>query len=124
MSRAYSFARAFRVEPYGWHIFLFLDAEKWARFVSRRKLGKLRTRRAEALESSGICLSNAAEHECYIGVFNRQAGTLAHEMTHIAMHILSNAGVKVTKNNNEALAYLIGFMVEECTPALVATWKH
>lgn len=112
MTSRYSFKRAFRIDPYGWHVYLFTDAEKWCRFVVRRKVCAGKVAREAATHADGVFLPGL--RECYIGVFSGKAGTLAHEMTHAAVHILATDGVKVTKNNDEALAYLVGFMVDEC----------
>tara|TARA_R110000851_G_scaffold74597_5_gene164493 strand:- start:6481 stop:6858 length:378 start_codon:yes stop_codon:yes gene_type:complete len=40
--------------------------------------------------------------------------TLCHESVHAAWGILDHAGVKVKAKNHEALAYLTGFIFEEC----------
>lgn len=106
--------KRFRVEPYEWTVHFYTERTKWARATSRRKFGTFRELFAKANDSTGICSIDASTNSAYVGVFNCGVGTLAHEMTHAAMHILGGAGVKVTPDNNEALAYLIGHMVEAC----------
>jgi len=116
--REYSYVRAFRVYPYSWHVYFFIDREKWARYASRRGYGALKEQRQDVEDSNGICTTDSKTSECYVGVFNRQPGTLAHEMTHAATRILEGSGVKFTANNHEALAYLVGYLVDQCWPEI------
>ncbi|MBF0215243.1 MAG: hypothetical protein HQM00_17070 [Magnetococcales bacterium] len=44
------------------------------------------------------------------GVFSGDNATLVHELFHIAFCVLDLAGVRVTEDNHEALAYLLGFL--------------
>jgi hypothetical protein len=60
----------------------------------------------------------------YIAVFNGEPGTLSHEAVHAANYMLDRAGVKISFENDEAQAYLVGHIVDQCTPALIATWKN
>lgn len=113
--------KRFRVEPYEWTVHFYTDRVKWARATSRRKFGPFRELLATANDSTGICSVDANANSAYVGVFNGMVGTLAHEMTHAAMRILGGAGVKISPDNNEALAYLIGHMVDECEPSLMET---
>lgn len=39
--------------------------------------------------------------------------TLAHEIVHAAMFVLDRAGVKIDADNDEALAYLVGYLTRE-----------
>lgn len=45
--------------------------------------------------------------------------TLSHESVHLAMSVLQSAGIPVNHDTQEALAYLVGYLVERLT-ALVA----
>jgi len=49
----------------------------------------------------------------FIGVFNDDLGTLAHECTHAALFTLSCIGQKLTYED-ELLPYLVGYIFEEC----------
>jgi len=48
-------------------------------------------------------------------------GTLTHECVHVATHILEKCGVKEKESCDEALAYLIGHLVESFLKALKKT---
>jgi hypothetical protein len=113
-----SFSRAFRVEPYGWHVYLFTHREKWARFCARRLAIPLGEIRDEAAQAHGYTRWNDDEAHCYVGVFDGEVSTLAHEMTHAAVAILAGAGVRYTPTNHESLAYLVGHLVEQCDRAV------
>jgi hypothetical protein len=112
---ARSFDRKFSVQPYDWNVYFFTDRQAWARFTARRKFGTLKQRMEEAESSVGICSCDIERQQAYVGVFDGSAGTLAHEISHTALRILGSAGVRFTADNNEAVAYLIGHMVERCT---------
>lgn len=45
-------------------------------------------------------------------------GTLSHECNHAAMYTLFNSGVKITKNNQEPLAYLQDSLLRRCLKVL------
>lgn len=42
-----------------------------------------------------------------------EANTIAHESVHCAIEVLENVNVIITGDNDEALAYLVGFLVEK-----------
>jgi hypothetical protein len=109
-----SFRHSFRVAPYPWRVYFFTDKEAWAKVTARKKFGGLKKQRDQADCSAGVCSCDPNSLACYVGVFDGGYGTLAHEMTHAAMFILASVGVRVTPNNNEALAYLVGNLVNEC----------
>ena len=121
--RATSFAHTFNVQLYGWRVFLFVERDKYARFASRRTGTPIAERRAEAADSDGLTLCRKEAHELVIAIFDGEPGTLAHEATHAAFYILTGAGVKLTSDNDEPLAYLVGYIVDECIPSIVKTWK-
>lgn len=41
-------------------------------------------------------------------------GTVIHELTHAVMYMLSNAGVPISIENEESMAYNMGWAVREC----------
>ena len=111
-------AKRFIVQPYEWFVYFYDDRQRWARATSRAQFGTYLTQLADTKDCKGICSCDADAKAAFIGVFDGSVGTLAHEMTHAAMEILTHAGVKVTGDNNEALAYLVSFMVEAGMPAM------
>lgn len=111
-----TFLRAFRIDPYGWHLYLFNDRAKWARFVTRKMGGGGFQKMARA--SLGMTSQDVANKNFYVGVFDFDVGTLAHEMTHVATYVLFHAQVPITAENDEPLAYLVGHLVSECKMAV------
>lgn len=109
-----SFIRAFRVQPYGWHLYLFDNAEKWARFVARKTKTTIAERRGDCEGAAGITYCDGETRLIYVGVFDGEPGTLAHEMTHAAVRIISDAGMHIDASNDEPLAYQIGHLIDEC----------
>lgn len=58
---------------------------------------------------------------CYlIGVFDGSYGTLVHESCHLALNVLSRAGVPVDDQVSEPMCYLIDHLFSECQPILDA----
>lgn len=121
---ARSFDKKFTAQPYGWTVYFFTDQARWSRFVSRLTGSKQSVRRAEADDADGLTLTPDGTQIVCIGVFNQEPGTLAHEATHAANYMLARASVRFDLENDEAQAYLIGHIVDECIPALVARWKE
>lgn len=48
----------------------------------------------------------------HVGIYDSSINTLAHEMVHAAYGILSQADIPITAENQEALAYLTGWLVQ------------
>jgi hypothetical protein len=109
MKRTTSYVRSFRADPYGWQVYLFVDRTKMCAFLKRRGI---RTEMDE--DNDGITISHMDGQTGYVGVFDGEPGTLAHEMTHLAMSITFRAGIKLDGGDNEEpLAYLIGHFVDQ-----------
>ena len=111
-----TFVRAMRIEPYGWHLYVFTDRAKLVRFVTRRTGGQKLM--AYARDCDGMTINNAEQKEFYTGVFDHSVSTLAHEMCHVSVWLLANAGVTIDQENDEPLAYLVGYLVRECQSAI------
>jgi hypothetical protein len=120
---ARTFDKQFTAQPYGWKVYFFTDAAKWSRFTSRAAGVSLDKQQETADEVDGLTMLGVDVQHVYIAVFNREPGTLAHEAVHAANYMLERAGVKMSYENDEAQAYLVGHIVDQCMPALVATWK-
>lgn len=52
-----------------------------------------------------------------VGVFSRDPGTMAHEMSHVALSILDRVGIDVQEANQEPFCYLLGYLVRHFTKA-------
>lgn len=119
MSRPY--VRKLHEPIYGWNIFLFVDRKRWARFSAKQSATDMAHRQDEAADSAGITLCRTEAHELILGIFDGEPGTLSHEAVHAANYMLAGANVKITNENDEALAYLVGWLVDECiVPVLKA----
>ena len=53
-----------------------------------------------------------------VGYFDRKPPTLIHELLHTTVQILQHAGVPITAENDEALAYLLDFLYESALSAM------
>jgi len=53
-----------------------------------------------------------------VAYFDRKPPTLVHELLHTTVHILSHAGVPITAENDEALAYLLDSLYESALSAM------
>lgn len=119
-----SYARKFKASPYGCRVYLFDDPAKLVRFASKRNCGMTREElRGYGDEADGLTVFHGDAMELYIGVFDKEPATLAHECVHGAVYILNHAGVRFSTDNNEQLAYLVGHMFDECFPAILRSWK-
>jgi hypothetical protein len=116
LMQSLTFLRAFRIDPYGWHLYLFNDRAKWSKFVTRKMGGGGFFK--HAMGALGLTQRDVANKNFYVGIFDCDMGTLAHEMTHVATYVLHHAGVEISAENDEPLAYLIGHLVDECKIAV------
>ncbi|KOR22941.1 hypothetical protein ABW54_03845 [Burkholderia cenocepacia] len=69
--------------------------------------------------AAGMCVQipPTADGAIYvIGVFDRSVATLAHETLHAVVFILKEAGVPVTEENDEVMAYLLAHLMRELLP--------
>jgi hypothetical protein len=107
MSRSYSLHE---IPLYGWSIYLFSDRKKWARVAAKHIDVDSEQFTKDADSAGGISVCH--DQHAYVGVFDGQPGTIAHEATHVAMEILSHASVRYGQNQQEPLAYLIGHITD------------
>lgn len=52
-----------------------------------------------------------------IGWFDKKLSTLVHELAHLTFDVLTYSGVRVSKSNDEAFAYLIDALLDETLSA-------
>jgi hypothetical protein len=102
------------VELYGCYVHFYTTREAWVRAMVRGT-DWTRDRAVESAAGSGATNWSVGVTHCYVGVFDGNAGTIAHEMVHAAAAILDAAGVRFTHGNNETLAYLVGLLVDKVT---------
>lgn len=72
-------------------------------------------------EVGGRCMLNIREdgsRMLYIGVFNDDVGTLAHECVHGAMFIANEIGHDILPSD-EIVPYLTGYLVRKCKEKMV-----
>ena len=119
-----TFDKKFTAQPYGWSVYFFTDADKWAKFTSRKTGASLERQQESSEDADGLTMLGVDVQHIYIAVFNGEPGCLAHEAVHAANYMLDRAGVKMSYENDEAQAYLVGHIVDQCMPALVQTWKR
>ena len=65
--------------------------------------------------SAGMCRNALDGHGVVlVGVFDWKVGTLVHELYHASLAIQEYLGIMLDGENNEAGAYLIGYLTELC----------
>lgn len=52
-----------------------------------------------------------------VGIFTKDPGTLAHEMAHVTLEIISRAGFTAEAGNQEPFCYLLGYLVNHFSKA-------
>ena len=57
------------------------------------------------------------------GEFKFTAGCIAHECLHATNTILSHVGIKADYDNDEAQAYLMGYLTDQITEFIKPYWK-
>ncbi|KVO11730.1 hypothetical protein [Burkholderia ubonensis] len=88
--------------------------EEWDAAMARFRGDQFASPRA-----AGMCFpfSSAADGAVYlVGVFDRSIATLAHEALHAVVFILKEAGVPVSSENDEVMAYLLAHLMRELLP--------
>lgn len=104
---------AINVDVYHRTVYVFTDRERWIHAVCATLDYTVEEARKDAA-GKGVCAWDAdIAKTCYVGVFDKKVGTLSHEMTHAAYAILDAVSVPFNIENNEALAYLVGYLVDE-----------
>ena len=74
-----------------------------------------------SLETADACTYSGSPNVIFLTKWKSDPhwiGTLTHECVHVATHILEKCGVKEKESCDEALAYLIGYLVESFLIAL------
>lgn len=99
------------IEPYGFSMVVTDSRETWNAL------------RAEGIEpctedNADGAVGRGFNTECVLGVFDGEWHTLAHEAVHAAHLLLDYAGVVIEPQNDEAMAYLVGFIVKRTGAAL------
>jgi hypothetical protein len=72
-------------------------------------------------DSKGICFNSTIQKKIYIFIKEKHLkwSTITHECLHATNYILSSRGVEVTTENDEAQAYLLGYIVGKVQEYLV-----
>ena len=62
-------------------------------------------------------MNNETGARCYVmGVFDGDMATLVHELGHLTIDILTNAGIDITEQNSEAFCYLLDTLYQRFAP--------
>lgn len=56
---------------------------------------------------------NSEYFECVVSFIDSNLSLLAHEAVHVCNYVFDNVGIKLDADNDEAQAYLIGWIVDE-----------
>lgn len=109
MKNKFKFPKPLHIPIYGGNLYLFKTQEDFQKaYVG---LG------GEPL--TGIFNGNTAHFEhsdggsvYLLGWYNDQQSTLAHECVHAAIFLFNQVGMDPSDSNGEAMAYLVGFLVD------------
>jgi len=106
------------VPMYDWDVYFYTNKKRALPHIERVGFAS-KSLDAWHKTNGGISSIDAESHDAFVGIFSgpigttRHADTLAHECVHVAMAVLARAGVLIEPENHEALAYLVGFLVNE-----------
>lgn len=121
------YVKRFRANPFGWEVYFFTDRDGFTKFTARAGGESESSLASDAKDSLGYTTilvtsgkNNTNKTRVCLAVFDGLHSTLAHEAVHAANFILDRASVKTTYDNDEMLAYLVGFIVDQCAPHLAA----
>lgn len=102
------------VQPYGFELIVSND---WDNLITslKTKYGYQWTHDVDMKEARGISFTvPCASGEVKFVQFAEDDITMVHESIHTAWHILDHAGIELTVDNHEALAYTVEWIVNEC----------
>lgn len=81
--------------------------------ASMKKYMKMNYQAERLTEMMGRALGFDGDYVIYLR--KKSLSTLAHECLHVTNMILERANVKVDLDNDEAQAYLLGWLMKKCT---------
>lgn len=90
-------------------LYVFPHAEKLSRKL-RKITGSDFT---QELKADGCFISNDKTDRCYMVLNKTDIRTTSHECVHAATFILHNCGIPISLDNDETMAYLIGYLTTE-----------
>lgn len=81
-------------------------------FVKNLKLIEKKYNFSDLSKYSAITFSNCTDNknECIVAFSEYDLSVIAHEVVHIKNYVFKESGVKLDVNNDEAEAYLVGFL--------------
>ncbi len=107
-----------RVPLFNFSVYFSNDIDETTRFVEKN-CGDEKTLNTikDALEDSlGVTITFNDKEDRFtrvLGVFNGEVGTAAHESVHVAYSIIRGAGIDITEENHEVLAYLTDWLLTQ-----------
>lgn len=100
-----------KVNPYDmWVVIDFSPYSYTSKFLGREEMDKCS---ALCVYPEILGFSGNNIPDVVMAFFDYSTNTLAHECVHAANYILSNVQVEITPDNDEALAYLVGWLAQE-----------
>lgn len=61
----------------------------------------------------GLCGCTSDGGAYVLGIFRQDVGTIVHEVVHVAVLVLVNAGIMLVESDSEPLAYLVDDLTQE-----------
>lgn len=123
--------KTIRAIPYGWRIALFDDRKAFNEYVKATVPPKHHEEMCVSMDRgpSGRTVTSTTERLAIVGLFANAAGecsapgTIAHEMLHVVTAIFDHVGVPISAEADEAMAYLLGYLVEEAWAPLTRNYN-
>ena len=103
------------VQPYGVELIVADDWDELRKYLVKNfKYDCDEDVEIKGLAGISFCMECAPTGEIKFLQFAQDDQTLVHECVHSAYHVLDHAGVKLTADNHEALAYTVDWIYGEC----------
>lgn len=102
------------LSPYPMWLHLYTDRNRYRRAVNAVIRNHIAVDSVRDVD--GLCAVKAGT--IWVGVFDRDPGTLVHELTHAAEHVYEYIELPRGWRNIEPIAHLMGWMFRKCNAAL------
>lgn len=101
-----------KIVPYGCILHLTNSKEEWL-----RKYKKLTGQSYDADGCDGLTYDHG-DANFYVGVFNGEMGTLAHELGHVCLDVAERVQLGDIIQEQEQFCYLLGYLTEQSIKTL------
>lgn len=101
-----------KIVPYGCILHLTTNREEWL-----KKYKKLSGREHSTEGTDGLTYDHG-DGNYYVGVFEENLGTLAHELAHVCLDVTNRVGLGDITMEQEQFCYMLGYLTEQSLKVL------